>query len=652
MRSRLAMVGVAAALLASVATTGASAAVVPFSPCPNDPHFSCASVPVPLDRSGALAGTISLHVERLERGALQTRDAVIALAGGPGQAATPLAGDLAKAIEPALATRDLVVFDQRGTGASHPLSCPALRDPAALEQANVEAIAPAVGRCAQQLGSARGAFTTAESVQDIEALRVALGYEKLVLYGTSYGTKVALEYAERYPRQVEALVLDSVVPPEGPEPFELSSLRAIGPVLEDLCAGRACAHITASPLGDIAHLAAALRRRPLRGAVYDGNGNRHSSSLVESDLLAILEAGDLNPALRALLPAAVQSALHGEPDPLLRLNLLSQGLTPNVPVPPRRAEREASEEAGNALFVATSCEERPFPWRRTAPVGSHRAEALAALRALPGSALAPFDGRSVWEMSVVPICLDWPALSSPPPALSPLPDVPTLVLSGAADLRTPTSNAAWVTTHIPDAQLLVVPHTGHSVLGSDLTSCSSAAVKSFFAGAPVQRCGGGSEFFTPTPITPTRLDYVHAVPGLASGPGRTLTVVLDTLLDLERQVIGASLQAEQQLPSGSSFGGLHGGYARLFGSAVRMSRFSFVPGVALDGTLHTVGPTAGSITVRVAGTAAARGVVTLSGKRAIGVLGGRRFDVSISGARLSGAGSGAALRWPAPRPGW
>ena len=49
-----------------------------------------------------------------------------------------------------------------------------------------------------------------------------MGYEKLVLYGTSYGTKVALEYAERYPENVEALVLDSVVLPEGPEPFSLS----------------------------------------------------------------------------------------------------------------------------------------------------------------------------------------------------------------------------------------------------------------------------------------------------------------------------------------------------------------------------------------------------------------------------------------------
>ena len=64
-------------------------------------------------------------------------------------------------------------------------------------------------QCAMEIGPARGGFTSEESVADIEALRVAGGYQKLVLYGTSYGTKVALEYAQQYPQNVEALVLDS-----------------------------------------------------------------------------------------------------------------------------------------------------------------------------------------------------------------------------------------------------------------------------------------------------------------------------------------------------------------------------------------------------------------------------------------------------------
>ena len=116
-------------------------------------------------------------------------------------------------------------------------------------------------------------------MQDIEALRQAGGYEKLVLYGTSYGTKVALDYAERYPEHVEALVLDSVVPPEGAEPFPIPTFQAIGGVIREICADGACAGISSDPLGDIARLAARLRQRPLSGSVYDGSGKRHASTL-------------------------------------------------------------------------------------------------------------------------------------------------------------------------------------------------------------------------------------------------------------------------------------------------------------------------------------------------------------------------------------
>ena len=62
-----------------------------------------------------------------------------------------------------------------------------------------------------------------------------------MLYGTSYGTKVALEYAERYPEHVEAMVLDSVVPTDGPEPFAIPTFEALPGVLRELCAQNVCA---------------------------------------------------------------------------------------------------------------------------------------------------------------------------------------------------------------------------------------------------------------------------------------------------------------------------------------------------------------------------------------------------------------------------
>jgi pimeloyl-ACP methyl ester carboxylesterase len=592
---------------------------------------------VPLDRTGQLSGTISLDLERKRSRAAPSRDAVVALAGGPGQPALPLSEFIAKAMAPALGSRDLLVFDQRGTGSSDPLGC------AAFEIFSTTPASQLYEQCALQLGPARGAFTTQESVQDIEALRLAGGYEKLVLYGTSYGTKVALEYAERYPQNVEALVLDSVVPSSGPEPFASPTFEAIAGVLNELCANGACAGITSNPVGDIAELAAQLRKRALSGSVYDGTGKRHASTLTELGLLGTLEAGDLNPALRALLPAAVQAALHKDPDPLLRLQLLSEGLIPNVPQ--ENTPDEPSQEIDETLFATTSCEEIPFPWQRGAPSATRLSEALDYLHAQPASDFYPFDAVTAYANSLVPDCASWPDASPPSPPQSALPDVPTLILSGEQDLRTPTADARSVAARIPDAQLLLVPFTGHSVIGSDLTNCASLALSAFFAQSPVQPCAPAPNQFAPTPLTPTNLASVHPPSGLGGNPGRTLVAVLDTLVDLNRQVIAATLQANRELPSGSSFGGLHGGYAKLSASSASLSDLSFVPGVELSATFPVHDGKLQASVIRISGAQASPGTVRFGADstRVSGTLAGRRFDISLAKVKLARVGSG---EWP------
>jgi pimeloyl-ACP methyl ester carboxylesterase len=623
-------------LLASSPASSAGSSLS-FIPCPGSATFSCTSLSVPVERSGGVEGTLSLSVQRKQAGTEPSRDAVVALAGGPGQAALPLSEFIAQAIAPALGSRDLLVFDQRGTGTSDPLSCPALEAFTPSETVN-----QVFERCAQQIGAVRGAFTTEESVEDIEALRVAGGYEKLVLYGTSYGTKVALEYAERYPQYVEALVLDSVVPPEGWEPLHLSSFRAITPVLDELCEKGACAGITSNPVADIARLVAQLQKRALSGSVYDGSGKRHTATLSSTGLLDILEAGDLNPALRALLPAAVKSALENDPDPLLRLDLLAEGAIPNVPDEHIVTE---SSQVDEALYWSTLCEESPFPWSRSASASTRLSEATHFVNGQPSSDFYPFNASVAFADSILPECAAWPDASVGPPAQSPLPDVPTLIFSGEQDLRTPTSGARHVAAMIPDAQLLLVPFTGHSVIGSDVTDCATQAISAFFAGSPVQQCAPTSNEFAPTPITPTKLAYVHAPAGLAGNPGKTLVAVLDTLVDFNRQVVGATLQADAELPNGSSFGGLRGGYARLSPTSATLHDFAFVPGVDVSGTFPIRGGALQASTIRISGAEASTGTVRVgsSAKQVTGTLGGEHFDVTVAKVKLSSVGGG---EWP------
>ena len=624
-------------MLACLASSSAASGVS-FVTCPSESSFECGSLSVPLDRAGTVPGTISLSVERRLAGASPSRDAVVALAGGPGQAAIPLASFIAQAIAPALGSRDLIVFDQRGTGTSDPLRC------GAFEAFSSKPANEIFEECATQIGPARGAFTTQESVQDIEALRETGGYEKLVLYGTSYGTKVALEYAELHPQDVEALVLDSVVPVEGPEPFAIPTFQAITSVLNELCEDDACVGVAANPVADIARLVAQLHTRSLSGSVFDGSGRRHAATLDEQGLLDILVAGDLNPALRALLPAAVTSALRRDPDPLLRLHLLSEGLIPSVPI--ESSTGEAAQEVDETLFATTTCEETLFPWQRGAPQATRVSEALGALNAQPASDFYPFDASTAYENSLVSECSGWPDASPSPAAPSALPNVPTLILSGEQDLRTPTADARHVASLIPDSQLLLVPFTGHSVLGSDLSDCSALAVKDFFAGSAVQACPANTpDQFAPTPVTPTKLAYIRPPARLAGKPGKTLVAVLDTLVDLNRQVIAATLQADAELPSGSRFGGLRGGYAKLTNTAATLKNFSFVPGVQLTATFPVRDRELQATNIRVNGAQASSGFVHFGAASSFvtGTLGGRRFDVDLAKVKLARVG---ATEWP------
>ncbi len=637
-------------LLGALATLGASpaGAALAFTPCQNVPGFSCAPLTVPLDRSGKTPGTIALTIQRKSASVAGGQSAVLALAGGPGQAADPLGEDLAQAIAPALSTRDLLVFDQRGTGHSSPLNCPVFNNIAALENATESTLGPLVELCALQIGpGARlvhdlwNRSKTSSRSATPPATRSSCCTEPPTARRSRWSTPNAT------PSTSNRWCSTPPCRPAAPKPSASRASRRSARRSTNCALNRACSGITANPVGDLARLIDRLRTRRLSGSAYDGSGKRHAVAIDELELLDILQAGDLNPALRALLPAAVHSALNGDPDPLLRLNLITEGLVPSVPIRPSpEAERAASEEENNALFLATSCEETVFPWQRSAPAATRMAEALASLRSLPGGDFYPFDATTAMANSLVPICSSWPDAAGAPATPAALPNVPTLILSGGQDTRTPTSNARALASLIPDAQVLIVPYTGHSVLGSDFSGCAQAAVGAFFASAPVQPCTAATNVFAPTPVAPRRLAYVHAPSGLRGKPGRSLTAVLDAIVDLDRQVVAATLQAESELPSGSSFGGLRGGYARLTSSAATLRGFSFVKGVALTGTFPVRNHELQPATIRISGASAAHGTVRLSAdKHVSGTLGGKRFDVSLAKVKLSRAGG--AGEWPA-----
>jgi pimeloyl-ACP methyl ester carboxylesterase len=583
------------ALLASPLASPAHAAR--FHRCSARSSFECATVRVPLDRSNRVPGTIGLRVQRLISSRGHDR-ALIFFAGGPGQAATLFARDVAADVARPASDHQIVIFDQRGTGRSGPLDCPLLQRLGDVSGAS-RAFAAGVADCGSRLGARRAFYGTTASVEDIEAVRRAVGADKLTLYGVSYGTYVAERFALAHPTRVDRLVLDSVVPFAGVDDFQLSTFAAVPRVLRALCARRACRGVTSNPVGDIAALVARLRTKPVRGVVITRSGKRRPALLATSDaLLDLLADGDLNAGVRAGLPGAVRSALRGDSEPILRLAAIART---------QPADRLAEQSDG--LFVATTCTDTLLPWMPLAPLGGRSTALAAAAAALSARSLAPFDAIAARRDSIAQSCLRWPPTgSTPPPPPGRPPNVPALLFAGQDDLRTPVADAAAVAAALPRARLLTLGGTGHDVQGSDDTGCASRALGSFLRGRAVRRCRRANRRPAITPIAPTTIDALSPL-ALAGRPGRTLRATRDTIAD--SLFAARTISAQDVRPL---VGGLRGGTLRAVTDMdnnpqrLILRRYVYVPGVHVSGTLLTGRHLHG--TLRIRGSAAARGWLT------------------------------------------
>ena len=185
-----------------------------FVPCGQN-GVQCATVNVPLDRSGATPGTIGLHVEELPAPGAP-RGVLFLVAGGPGQgsAGTFALGANALDFRSEFPGYTLVAFDNRGTGSSGVLRCPELQANPFAAPATAQKL---VAKCANEIGPSRAFYSTRDHVDDIDAVRQALGVDKIALWGTSYGTQLSVAYALTYPNHVQRLLLDSVADAVGRE---------------------------------------------------------------------------------------------------------------------------------------------------------------------------------------------------------------------------------------------------------------------------------------------------------------------------------------------------------------------------------------------------------------------------------------------------
>ncbi len=572
---------------------------------------SCATLTVPLDRSGTVPGTVKLRIER-QKARRSTRPPLFLIADGPGESATGAFDS--EAVEELVGTearsRDIVVMDLRGTGGSGLLNCPVLQR-ASAKPADVTA-------CAVKLGPGRDFYSSVDMAHDIDAVRDALGAERIAIYGVSHGTYLAQVYARSYPSRVDRLVLDSIVGPNGVDALQRSSMAAVPSALESICGKRGCRRFMRDPGGTVTRLAERLDRRPLRGYVVDRWGRRHRATI---DGEGLMELASLYPLVLGPFPAAVAAAVQGDSAPLLRVRsdfvrYLRLGTT--VPV----------RDSSTTSAIARLCADTALPWSATTPLEGRRAAVAALIDALPADAFAPFGRRIASASHVLGMCLGWPSSSRMAASLGPMPDVPALLLSGGADVSTPLADARALQALLPRSQLMVVPGAGHGVIEWE-AECAGPAVRRFLAGGKAGGCPGSTGVHSPPP--PTSLKGLRPT-GPRGRAGRTVTAVKLTIVDgLQSLLMAAFLDvAKRKGEAGGRMprtGGLRGGSYVANGRGFVLRRGSLVPGVRISGSVRFVRSSRARGSFQVTGKAAARGRLSLRGEVLRGTVGGRAVRV-------------------------
>jgi pimeloyl-ACP methyl ester carboxylesterase len=432
-----------ALLMAAGLPAAAAAAHPPLKPCrvdgiPNE--LQCGSLQRPLDPARPDGVKIEVHylvVPAMARN--KQPDAVLMLAGGPGQSAINLAAHMLPRLARLGNRRDLVFIDQRGTGRSAALDCPDDSKLPVVEQLDIEAQYRRLDACRatlEQLPHGRDGglrfFTTAIAMQDMDAVREALGVPQWNLVGGSYGTRAALEYLRQFPTKVRRTVIDGVAPPDMVLPASFSTDGQAA--LDALFAAHAQTHPTLR--ADWQRLLAAPPREITVAHPLTGQPERFT---VDRELLLRAVRPPLyQPALAAALPAAItRAAREGRYDGLFGLSTAL-------------GNHRSTRLAMGMHFSVVCAEDAPRIDRSTDT---------------PGRDFGP-SAADMYRR----VCKTWPR-GDVPAGFYELPAAPSpvLVMSGGADPATPPRHGervaqALAAGHPERVQHVVVPEAGHGVM--------------------------------------------------------------------------------------------------------------------------------------------------------------------------------------------
>jgi pimeloyl-ACP methyl ester carboxylesterase len=414
-----------------------------------------------------------------------------------------------------LADHDLLLVDNRGTGALEPIDCP---------KAGPDFSGAAVTQCRAVLGARADDYATVAAVDDLDAVLTRLHADDVDMYGESYGTFFAQLFALRHPQHLARLVLDGALP-LNVDPWRLDAIPTALAGLQTVCRADATCR-SSDPV--------ALLRKVLARVRVGIPPNRVSARA--AGLASLLqEAGRGGTAYREL-PAALRAYLAGDPLPLDRLK--------NEALAGGASAGGADPTSNSGLFLADTCADFPQPFDLHASAAAQWRQLKAARKHVATTSsrkIAPFAAGEALRGQE--LCLGWPAPKNPTPQSQhqKLPNTSTLVLEGALDTITPPPGARHVANEFRNGRYIQVPFVGHITARKDLSGCAARIAATFLASKPIhtdclarisrplQVESFPTTFAQETPITP--ID-AHGATDIPANDLRTVAIARDVISDV------------------------------------------------------------------------------------------------------------------------
>jgi len=406
-----------------------------------DIAIDCGAIEVFENRAANAGRRIEIHFAVLRaRSDRKKPDPLFILAGGPGQSAiqvAPMLQGLARKIN---RERDIVFIDQRGTGESNALKCDAEEDEDNFNFADATRAAAMARDCLAEVRTHAdpALYTTPIAMQDLDDVRKALGYTQINLWGSSYGTRAALEYLRRHPGAVRSAVLDGVAPFDIKLPlsFIADGNAALASLIAACGAAPECKKAFPHFAADVRRLLAHLRARPRAvEVVHPRTGEKIKATITPAALLGGMRAALYGANFAGLVPHAIEAAMKQDFAPIVTLAFSIGG-----PV---------LDQLAIGMHLSVVCaEDWPLVEAEMAKLKNSRQE---------------FYGAETIEEHER-MCAIWPRGKLPQDYYDPVKSgVPVLLLSGGIDPATPPRHAEQVLKGLTRGKHLIAPNLGHGV---------------------------------------------------------------------------------------------------------------------------------------------------------------------------------------------